>query len=320
MLPNLEALLLTESQLVAELSERPGLIPVSIDPSRLEIIWLDLESYHSYEGFFYQSLDVYRSLRRCPPALFTTSIDVLRKLPLDDSVQPTGFIFHSGRCGSTLLAKVLARSRENLVFSEAAAHNLVWKSLPGCGCEAIKMYRNLVLAMGRRRLASYRGHFIKFTSFNIMRFDSIRAAFPDTPAIFLFNEPGAVLESSAREVLPFLGVDVGLSRIWPDAGAAFADFCGAALAVRDPKFRCLEYSALTPRNLPSILRFLGREPASAKELALMESAFLWDAKSGRSPRRFEPRGPAQPCADSSLVALYRELVDRARSDWEIQAE
>jgi hypothetical protein len=204
------------------------------------------------------------------------------------------------------------------VFSEAAAHNLAWKILPECGSSAIELYRNLLLAMGRRRLASYRAHFIKFTSFNIRRFELIRAAFPDTPAIFLFRQPNAVLESSARQVQPFLGQDVGLGRIWYQADTAFEDFCNAALALRDPKFRCLNYSGITPQNLPSILEFFRGEPSSPRELALMEAEFLWDAKSGRIPRRFVPRNAATGPADPRLLGLYGELVDRSRSDWELE--
>ena len=200
------------------------------------------------------------------------------------------------------------------MFSEAEAHNQVWKVFPDCGSSAAAFYRRLLLAMGRRRLESYRWHFIKFTSYNIMQFGLIRAAFPDTPALFLFRDPDAVLDSSAREAQPWLGMDVGFGRVWSHADAALGDFCRAALAIRDSRFRCLNYPGITPRNLPSILRFFGCEP-SPRELALMESEFLWDAKSGRVPRRFVPRDTAAGLADSCLLALYRELDERSRLDW-----
>lgn len=318
--PSLKAAFLTDSQLADEFLARPGLIPVSIDcssgePSSNRIVWLDLDRYHCYEGFFSQSLASYAAMLPSPPARYVTSLDALGCIPLDDCLPPSGLIFHAGRCGSTLLAKILARSRENMVFSEAAAHNLVWKVLPERSRSAVEFYRRLLLAMGRPRLASYRAHFIKFTSFNIVRFELIRAAFPDTPAVFLFRQPDAVLESSAREVQPFLGHDVGLGRIWYRADAAFEDFCNAALGLRDPKFRCLNYSGITPENLPSILQFFRNEPSSRQELALMKSEFLWDAKSGRIPRRFVPRNAAIGLADQCLLGLYEELVGRSRSDW-----
>lgn len=301
------------------------MIPVSFDYSSggdvsSRLVWLDLDGYHCYEGFFFQSLAYYRAMTATPASRFITPLDALGSITPNDYLQPSGFIFHPGRCGSTLLAKVLARSRENLVFSEAAAHNQFWKALPGARGSAVDLYRRLVLAMGRRRLASYRAHFIKFTSYNIMQFALIRAAFPDTPAVFLFRQPAAVLASSARELQPWLGTDIGFGRIWADAETALLDFCRAALDIQDPRFRCLNYSAMVPRNLLSILRFFGSEPSSSRELALMESEFLWDAKSGRIPRRFVPKGPDEELAGSQLLGLYRELNERSRRDWSSELE
>ena len=317
----MKAALITDRQFADEFSARPGLIPVSFDysshdnsPARL--IWLDLDRYHCYEGFFTQSLSMYAAMRPAPAARFSTSLDVLSSLLLEDSLTPSGFIFHPGRSGSTLLAKALARSRENVVFSEAPPHNQVWKTLPASKDDAVNFYRRLVLAMGRRRLPTYRSHFIKFTSYNITQFALIRAAFPDTPALFLFRHPDAVLESSAREVQPFLGIDIGLEKIWTDPREALLDFCASCLAIQDPRFRCLNYADLAPQNLSAILEFFGVPPSSPPELSLMQSEFVWDSKSGRIPRLFVPRSEPQSRADPCLLSLYRRLADRAEMEWE----
>jgi hypothetical protein len=201
-----------------------------------------------------------------------------------------------------------------MVFSEAAPHFQMWKVFPQCCAEGIDSYRKLVLAMGRHRLASYRSHFIRFTSYSVMRFAFVRAAFPDTPAVFLFRQPNAVLESSARSAQPWIGRDIGFGRIWSDPSAAYLDFCRAALDLQDPRFRCLEYPAVTPENLPSILRFFQVEPSS-RELALMRSEFFWDARSGRIPLQFIRNEPSRGYADQCLADVYDELVERALSDW-----
>ena len=92
---------------------------------------MDLDGYHCYEGFFHQSLVSYLSLLKAnPPYRVRTPVNILSDVQIPDAIHPTAFIFHAGRCGSTLLAKVLARSRANLVLSEVAAHNEVWRSLP----------------------------------------------------------------------------------------------------------------------------------------------------------------------------------------------
>jgi len=139
-------------------------------------------------------------------------------------------IFNTGRCGSTLLAKVLARSRKNLVLSEAAPHNEVWQCLSE-GPEGMTLYRNLLLAMGRTRGTNCEAHIIKFTSVSMVHFDFIRAAFPGVPALFLFREPRAVLSSYARRSFPWSEWMGGSFGKWTGANEAVEDLCGRALRI-----------------------------------------------------------------------------------------
>lgn len=316
---------MTESELATELSSRNGLIPVSIDSSRPEVAWLDLDGYHCYEGFFRQSLASYTALCKAPPAGFRTSLDALAhsgtKRGMQEGIQqgmrPTGFIFHAGRCGSTLLARVLARSRANLVLSEAAPHNQIWRALPRHDSAAIEVYRNLILAMGRRRLESYRAHIIKFTSFNIVQFRFIRAAFPGVPALFLFRDPAAMLESYRRNAPSWMGTDVGVGAFRNEPEAAIEAFFNVAASVADANFRCLDYASLNEDILPCILKFVGAEPFDNRDLRAMRSEFRWDAKSGSSPRLFNRAGRTPDgTAPAALQALYRQLLQRAAADWE----
>ena len=149
-----------------------------------------MNGYHCYEGAFHHSLAAYGAISRSTPQRFTSSLDFLSEPALPERcIPPAGFIFHTGRCGSTLLAKALARSRAHLIFSEAGPHNQIWRALSGDRQTRIEMYRTLVLTMGRPRLSSYQAHIVKFTSFNIVNFPFIREAFPGVPALFLFRDP-----------------------------------------------------------------------------------------------------------------------------------
>ena len=181
---------LTTSQLRLEIAARPGLIPTQLDATAGQAVWIDMNGYHCYEGAFHHSLAAYGAMSRSTPQRFTSSLDFLSESALPERcIPPAGFIFHTGRCGSTLLAKALARSRAHLVFSEAGPHNQIWRALSGDRQTRIEMYRTLVLTMGRPRLSSYRAHIVKFTSFNIVNFPFIREAFPGVPALFLFRDP-----------------------------------------------------------------------------------------------------------------------------------
>lgn len=284
---------MTNPDLAARLAARGGLIPVSVDSDPDRIVWMDLEQFHCYQGFFNDAINVWTSMRGAELYCCTSALGALKSIPIPaNSLPPTAFIFHAGRCGSTLLAQVLSRSRQNMVFSEAAPHNQIWWKNP-------QVFRNLVLAMGRRRLSSYRAHIVKFTSFNILRFDQIRAAFPGVPSLFLFREPGAMLASYDR------GKPVWMGRALPDA--AVEAFFRAALSIRDPDFRCLDYSLLTPESMGSIASFFHVD-ASPLEWRLMMEGFRWDAKSGVHPRRFSAPDNHKRAVSAVLKDLYAQLT------------
>jgi hypothetical protein len=323
-----QARFLSQKHTEDELAVREGMIPVDIDTDRGRISWVDLERYHCYRGFFQDSLHSWAALRGSDPDSFTSSIDVLDSIRIPpNSLSPTAFIFHTGRCGSTLLAQVLARSRENMVFAEAAPHNQIWRlrrDVGSTGTESeVTAYRNLFLAMGRRRLPSYGSHIVKFTSFNILKFHRIRAAFPGVPALFLFREPAAMLDSYRRSSPSWMGRELGIGRILETPETAVEAFFREALSIRDPDFQCLDYALLTPASLPPILSFLRLTP-SPQELRLMAEEFSWDARSGSIPRPFVPRCRASAFSavvvPDTLQELYaqlttwRPLVEQDRSD------
>ena len=160
---------LTTNQLLFELDRRAGLIPTVFERGTSKLLWIDLETYHPYEGFFHHAVARFAALKQsrhgsASIAEFVTDSNVLADSRiLTDPIYPSGFIFHAGRCGSTLLARILARDRRHLVFGEAAAHNQVWLELTNNGAvapeiteENKQIYKHLILAMGRRRLPNTR--------------------------------------------------------------------------------------------------------------------------------------------------------------------
>jgi hypothetical protein len=308
--------ILSRSHLAQELCRLPGLIPVSIDQTGRLLRWLDLGEYHCYQGFFRDALALHSALLGREPETFISGIEILDETPdPQDHIPPTGLIFHAGRCGSTLLARILARSRKNMVFSEAAAHNQIWPCIHEDNRSSHARYRNLLTAMGRRRLPTYANHLIKFTSWNIVKFPFIRSALPTPPALFLFREPARLLESYKREVPPWMGKDTGIGNVWTSPEAAIGSFFEAALAVRDPGFRVLEYTDLTPGSLASILRYLGISVSPA-ELTQMSTEFLFDAKQ-LHPKLFQVRArePGAGPVPQDLQNLYEALRERSRTDW-----
>jgi len=310
---------LSLNEIEQELRVRPGLIPVAIDLPAGGIVWADLEEFHCYQGLFHNALDFWTSLRGSPPESFATSLDALESIRVPaDSISPTAFIFHAGRCGSTLLAQVLARSRENMVFAEAMPHNHIWRAAsvgaPSFSTPAAALaFRNLFLLMGRRRLPSYRSHIVKFTSFNILKYARIRAAFPGVPALFLFRDPFAVLASCYRESPSWMGRELGIGHVFNNPETAVEAFFRAALSIEDPCFRCLDYARLTPQSISEVLTFLGSN-SSSEAIRTMSEGFSWDArilKSDARARLFASRTRSTPPVDAvpaALLDLYARLT------------
>ena len=77
-------------------------------------------------------------------------------------LQPTGFVFHEGRVGSTLVANMLASDPFSMVFSESAPPAKVIKHCIATKKPNLKMLRDVVNLMGLTR--SHEHLFFKFQS------------------------------------------------------------------------------------------------------------------------------------------------------------
>ena len=298
---------LSASQLQAELARRPGLVPIWLDTGRKLVWWADLSTWHCFDGFFHQSLTAYEAVLGRPADQFLTSSEVLLQPALvEDNLQPNVFIFHAGRCGSTLLARFLARCRNYSLLSEAAPHNQIWDWMPDTPADMRQnLYRNLIAATGRRRIATHSALIVKFTSYNILHFAAIRAAYPEVPALFLFRQPDAIIASYRREP-PAWKCD--------DPTQSVEEFFRQAAAVREPGFRRLNLSSLTADNMPRLLRYFGLDPDPISYRQMLEE-FAFDPKPAGRRVAFEPRGAKPEPAHAGLQSLYGELVERESEDW-----
>jgi hypothetical protein len=307
--------MLTEPEFRAEHAARPGLIPVRLDAVRRRALWVDLTGYHCYDGSFRRSLAAYATIlaaarRPSAPWHCESSLDFLRSAACDaDCISPGAFIFHAGRCGSTLLAKVIARSQEHMVFGEGGPHNQIWGVISGSRRSAPILFRNLLLHTGRRRLPSYRAHIVKFTSFNVLQFETIRTAFPEVPALFLFRKPAQILASYRRESPGWMGKDTEIGTIGQSAEAAVTKVFQAALGA-GKDLVCLDYADLTPDTLPGVLGYFHLDPCP-EDLALMRAEFRWDAKTNRLRSTQPVSAPEfEFPVSQELQELYKELSAR----------
>ncbi|WP_431469629.1 sulfotransferase [Sphingosinithalassobacter sp. LHW66-3] len=124
------------------------------------------------------------------------------RAPLDASAPLKGMIFHMSRCGSTLVAQMLAALPAAISLSEpgpldsAIRYVLRHPELPHA--RRIALLRAMMAALARSRSGESRC-FLKLDSWHILALPLLRDAFPDVPWIYLFRDPVEVLVSQMRQ-------------------------------------------------------------------------------------------------------------------------
>jgi hypothetical protein len=221
------------------------------------------------------------------------------------ALAPQGFIFHMSRCGSTLMAQMLARSLRNIVVSEAAPIDFAVQT----GSPAF--LRAMVLAFGRRRSGCEQRLFVKLDSWHALALPLFERAFPGTPWLFLYRDPLEVMVSQQREPGAQMVPQLVASSIFglepmtpgPDYTARVLNrICTAAAeALASPRGLAFNYRDLPETFDTRILPHFGFAPDAA-ERAAMHDALGVDAKSPTMP--FTPdRAAKQAAASAHLRAL-----------------
>lgn len=246
-------------------------------------------------------------------------------------LQPTGFIFHMSRCGSTLVAQMLAALEENIVISEAPPIDSILSANnvdPAVTDEQrITWLRSMIGAMGRKRSGNERGYFIKFDSWSTLDIDLIERACPHVPWIFLYRNPVEVMVSQMRKpgsqmirgvmnrLLPGLPLMEALQMPGEEYCArVLARFCETALERSDSeKALFVNYDQLPGAVTGEIAGHFGIS-FSAEEAAKMNSAANFDAKtpqlsfaSDSESKRKGATEAVQAAAGAWLDPLYKQL-------------
>lgn len=113
-----------------------------------------------------------------------------------------GLIFHMSRCGSTLLAQMLAAVPDNAVSSEPEPLDGVVQWARQAQVEeraAIAAVRAIVAALGRNRGTGAVRHFIKLDAWHTFSLPLLRAAFPTVNWVHLYRNSTEVMVSTMQQ-------------------------------------------------------------------------------------------------------------------------
>nr|WP_315485451.1 hypothetical protein [uncultured Undibacterium sp.] len=168
--------------------------PVSICEKTSDVFWRDLGEQRFHASFFQNTLNEQTQAQR---RVCKTPISALGQF--HDFIEPTAFVFHVSRCGSTLLTQILSTLHQCIVLSEPPVIDSFFRQYNELTEKNIHLFRQLISALGQRRFTSERHLIIKLDSWHLGRFDFIRQAFPQTPLLFLYRNPQQVLASHQRQ-------------------------------------------------------------------------------------------------------------------------
>jgi gluconate kinase len=301
----------------------------------LQVEWCHFGAEPLHEPFFQDS--VMRVMRRPVNQLLRhrTPIQALgSRLATRPDLPPRGFVFHASRCGSTLVAQLLAAMRGSVVLSEAPPMDAVLSATGDDGAAVPEAERAewlswMLAALAQPRAPGDRQLFVKFDAWHARHLPLIRHAFPDVPWVFLYRDPREILASQLRQAGAFL-VPGALERVGgPSAaeappgdtlGARIAGLvCRTFEAARDALpgggGLLVNYAAL-PEAFADIVAHFGLEPEPGDLEAIHDRA-QQDAKSPGLPyeRRSDSLAAADPVAlaivETHALAAYQEL-ERAR--------
>jgi hypothetical protein len=287
------------------------------------------------EPFFEQTIS--RALRDPARMLFrrVTPMEVLESESGEtQSLRPTGFIFHWSRCGSTLIAQMLAALRQCVVISEAPPIDQVLalqhRDPRVTRAQRLAWFHGMIAALGQRQRTDERHYFVKFDSWHTQELPLILEAFPDVPSLFLYRDPVEIMVSQQRlrgiQMMPQVidparfGLDASAAKqLSPDEYCVrvLARVASAALAhLPIGRSRFVNFSELPEVVWQSLGQFFGIE-WSAEDLAALALASKRNAKvpgavhaDDRAEKQQAASAELRQLAETWLGETYRRLEER----------
>lgn len=209
--------------------------PVAICKIDRTIIWRELSNIQFTSSFFSDTLNMQAIEER---KVCVTPLSILHdlfpehqnqdKYEVEDGdanqtqthfLEPSGFIFHVSRCGSTLLTQMLASLDSCIVMSEPPIMDAAFRFLHANQDFTDKdiLIKQLIYALARQRSPKEKHFFIKFDSWHVAWISLIRKIYPQTPIVFLYREPAEVLASHQKQRGPqMIPHYINLSALQPD--------------------------------------------------------------------------------------------------------
>lgn len=180
-------------------------IPIKLYPDDAGLLcsWLYVGHKAFTEPFFDETISACRSLPENGHLKRSMSnTDVLGDWAKGiDVIEPTAFIFHISRCGSTLISQMLGMQPSNIVLSEVPFFDdlLRYGKKHNCMPEILPQLKAGIRLYGAKRNNYHQQLFIKADSWHIHFYKELRALYPTVPFFLLYRRPDEVIRSQQKK-------------------------------------------------------------------------------------------------------------------------
>ncbi|HEU4434635.1 MAG TPA: hypothetical protein VFR51_14725 [Pyrinomonadaceae bacterium] len=303
----------------------PGWMPVNavVVDGRPGLLWMQMADVSFAEPFFQQTVERVRATHPEREERFTEFDALLQLDKVVPHVEPAGFIFHSSRCGSTLLANACRALNDSIVLSEPnAIDKLVARLITDAGDPVRESLYSVLLRAVVNALAQHQPAsrvFIKFSCCSISQLERIKRIWPRVPWVFLYrdpvetivsnvsNPPAWLLDEDHRILAHITGTapeEVAEMSLEERCARSIGSFFSTAHTLANDTRLLLNYNQLSLPAISSILDFFNVRP-SREELERIASGTRIYSK--HATRDFVPDSDAKQKLASDLV---REMAAR----------
>ena len=301
-----------------------GWLPVDavVVDGRPGLWWMEMSGVDLAEPFFEQT--VARAKKEGRAERFT-EFDVLLGLEKQlESVEPTGFIFHSSRCGSTLVANACRAVSNSIVLSEANAIDKLIARFITDADNPVKeslysvFLRGVVHALAQRRTKNARHLFIKFACCSFAQLERVKRIWPTVPWLFLYRDPVETIVSNMNDVPPWLidndrrvlssiiGGDASELRLEELCARTIGSLYSNAYNLANDNSMLLNYNQLSVPLIASVLKFF-KIDLSTEELETVARTTKAYSKEASGTRVFVADADTKQKLASNLI---REMSER----------
>jgi hypothetical protein len=313
----------------------PGWMPVDavVVDGRPGLLWMQLADVSFSEPFFQQTVDRVRAEQPQREERFTEFDALLQLDKVLPRVEPAGFIFHSSRCGSTLLANACGALNDSIVLSEPnAIDKLVARFITDAGDPVRESLYSVFLRAAVNALAQTETAarvFIKFSCCSVSQLEKIQRIWPRVPWIFLYRDPVETIVSNVSNPPTWLldedhrvlahitatsSTEVAQMSLEERCARSIGSFFSTAHTLANDNSLLLNYNQLSLPAINGILEFFNVRPAR-EELERIASGTRTYSKQVSATTAFVPDADAKQKLASDLV---REMAERwARQPYEL---